>query len=178
MGVEQPEGYQMLSKEEKTAMETTRTERSRDEGNEHREAMAPMASREWPTRPGDREDDRTLTGPPIGPRVRWGGVMSGLVTAIGTILFMTALGLAIGITAVGDPRAMTDNAATGMGIGASVWAGITLLIACFLGGLVSTRVTDRPDRGGALIHGAVVWTLASVLLLWLLGQGLSFTSIR
>jgi hypothetical protein len=69
---------------------------------------------------------------------------------------------------------MTDNTGIGMGIGASVWAGITLLIACFLGGLVSTRVTDRPDRGGALIHGTLVWTLASVLLLWLLGQGLSF----
>jgi hypothetical protein len=61
-----------------------------------------------------------------------------------------------------------------MGIGAGVWAGITLLIACFLGGLVSTRVADRPDRGGALIHGALVWTVVSVFLLWLLGQGLSF----
>jgi len=34
-------------------------------------------------------------------------------------------------------------------------------------------VTDRPDRGGALLHGTLVWTLTSVLLIWLLGQGIS-----
>jgi hypothetical protein len=47
------------------------------------------------------------------------------------------------------------------------------LIAYFLGGLMATRVTDRPDRGGALMHGALVWTLTSVFLIWLLGQGIS-----
>ena len=91
----------------------------------------------------------------------------------GTMLLLTALGLAIGITAVGDPRAATHNTVTGLGIGAGIWAALTLLIAYFLGGLVSTTVTDRPDRAGALIHGALVWTLASVFLLWLLGQGIS-----
>jgi hypothetical protein len=39
--------------------------------------------------------------------------------------------------------------------------------------MVSTRVTDRPDRGGAFIHGTLVWTLVSVFLLWLVGQGIS-----
>jgi hypothetical protein len=48
------------------------------------------------------------------------------------------------------------------------------LLAFFLGGMVSTRVTDRPDRGGAFMHGTVVWTLVSVFLIWLLGQGISF----
>jgi ElaB/YqjD/DUF883 family membrane-anchored ribosome-binding protein len=40
--------------------------------------------------------------------------------------------------------------------------------------MVSTRVTDRPDRGGAFIHGTLVWTLVSVFLIWLIGQGISF----
>jgi hypothetical protein len=40
--------------------------------------------------------------------------------------------------------------------------------------MVSTRVTDRPDRGGAFIHGTLVWTLVAVFLLWLVGQGISF----
>jgi hypothetical protein len=62
----------------------------------------------------------------------------------------------------------------GLGIGASIWGAITLLLACFLGGMVSTRVTDRPDRGGAFIHGTLVWTLVAVFLLWLVGQGISF----
>jgi hypothetical protein len=99
--------------------------------------------------------------------------MSGVVMALGIVLLLTALGLAIGLTAVGDPRAATAGTATGLGIGTGLWAAITLLVAYFLGGLVSTMVTDRPDRGGALVHGAMVWTLVSGFLLWLLGQGIS-----
>ena len=34
-------------------------------------------------------------------RVRWGGVMSGFVVALGVLLLMGALGLAIGVTALG-----------------------------------------------------------------------------
>jgi hypothetical protein len=58
-------------------------------------------------------------------------------------------------------------------MGAGLWGAVSLLIALFLGGLVSTRVTDRPDRGGAVVHGALVWTLTSLMLVWLLGQGVS-----
>jgi len=100
--------------------------------------------------------------------------MSGFVVAMGTILLLTALGMAIGITTLNDPRATTEYVDAGLGVGASVWGAITLLLACFLGGMVSTRVTDRPDRGGAFIHGTLVWTLVSVFLLWLVGQGISF----
>ena len=133
----------------------------------------PLERREQTARSVEAFETLTAAVPPVGPRVRWGGVTSGFIIALGTILLLTALGLAIGITAVGDPRAATHNTVTGLGIGAGIWAALTLLIAYFLGGLVSTTVTDRPDRAGALIHGALVWTLASVFLLWLLGQGIS-----
>jgi hypothetical protein len=111
--------------------------------------------------------------PPIGVRVRWGGVTSGWIMALGTLLLLTTLGLAIGITAIGDPRTADSATASGLGMGAGLWGAVTLLIALFLGGLVSTRVTDRPDRGGAVLHGALVWTLTSLMLVWLLGQGVS-----
>lgn len=142
--------------------------------DQRRDVTLREESRRWPMQPRDGVDGRAEDSPPIGPRVRWGGVTSGLSIVLGTILLLTALGLAIGITAVGDPRTATDGTASGIGLGAGIWAGLTLLMAYFLGGLVSTRVTDRPDSGGALIHGALVWTLASVFLLWLIGQGLSF----
>jgi hypothetical protein len=146
-----------------------------DEGarREHREGVPPPAPRERPARSVEAFDTPTAAVPPVGPRVRWGGVSSGFIIALGTILLLTALGLAVGITTVGDPRTATPDTASGLGIGAGIWAAVTLLIAHFLGGLVSTTVTDRPDRGGALIHGALVWTLASVFLLWLIGQGIS-----
>lgn len=118
-------------------------------------------------------DERTNILPPQGPRVRWSGVMSGFFIAIGVLIVMGALGLAIGITALGDPRWVTGETASELGIGAGVWAFITLLVAVFLGGLVSTKVTDRPDRPGAVMHGALVWVLFFVFTLWMIANGVS-----
>jgi hypothetical protein len=118
-------------------------------------------------------DERTNILPPQGPRVRWAGVMSGFFVALGVLMMMGALGLAIGATALGDPRAATGETASGLGIGAGVWAFITMLVALFLGGMVSTKVTDRPDRPGALIHGALVWVLFSLFTVWMIASGIS-----
>jgi hypothetical protein len=153
-------GYtQTVAEKENSSMEI-RPEHDRTIIHERREVMPQF-------------DARAEVVPPIGPRVRWGGVTSGFVMALGVVLLLTTLGLAIGITTIGDPRAATDDTAARLGSGAGIWAALTLLVAYFLGGLVSTKVTDRPDRAGAFIHGVLVWTLVSVFLLWLIGQGIS-----
>lgn len=141
-----------------------------------REVIPPLGADERSTHPANAHmHGRDIeASPPIGPRVRWGGVMSGFVVAMGTILLLTALGMAVGITTLNDPSASTQYVDSGLGMGASIWGAITLLLACFFGGMVSTRVTDRPDRGGAFIHGTLVWTLVVVFLIWLIGQGISF----
>ena len=154
-------------------MENRRTETERDSLEQRREVVPPGVAPERPARAVGVYETAPEGVPPVGPRVRWGGVMSGVILALGVVLVLTALGLAIGISAVGDPRAATAGTATGLGIGAGFWAALTLLVAYFLGGLVSTMVTDRPDRGGALVQGALVWTLTSGFLLWLLAQGIS-----
>jgi hypothetical protein len=59
--------------------------------------------------------------PPIGVRVRWSGVTSGWIMALGTLLLLTTLGLAIGITAIGDPRTADSATASGLGMGAGLW---------------------------------------------------------
>jgi len=122
---------------------------------------------------GDVIEGRPTRLPPPGTRVRWGGVMSGLFVALGVLLLMGALGLAIGVTVLGDPRAATSATASGLGIGSGVWAFITLVAAGFLGSLVSTTVTDRPDRTGAVIHGALVWVLLSLFSVWMIASGIS-----
>jgi len=99
--------------------------------------------------------------------------MSGFFVAIGVLIMMGALGLAIGVTALGDPRAATGETASDLGIGAGVWAFITMLVALFLGGMVSTKVTDRPDRPGAMIHGVLVWVLFSLFTVWMIASGIS-----
>jgi hypothetical protein len=125
----------------------------------------------------EHPDEAVLTHtdvvPPLGPRVRWGGVMSGFFVAIGALILLTALGLAIGITALDDPRVVTGEEVSDLGIGAGIWAFISLLVALFSGGMVSAQVTDRPDRPGAVIHGVLVWVLLMLFILWLMVSGIT-----
>ena len=121
----------------------------------------------------DARDERTNILPPQGPRVRWTGVMSGFFIAVGVLMIMGALGLAIGVTVLGDPRQATGETASDLGIGAGIWAFITVLVAVFLGGMVSTKVTDRPDRPGAVMHGALVWVLFFLFAVWMIANGVS-----
>jgi hypothetical protein len=109
---------------------------------------------------------------PWEPRLRWTGVTSGFAVAVGTFLLLAALGLAIGVTALGDPRATTASDAAHLGTGAGMWTAVSLLISFFVAGLVATKVTNRPD-GGAVLHGAVVWVVLSGFILWLLSSGIS-----
>jgi hypothetical protein len=122
---------------------------------------------------GETLNERTNILPPQGPRVRWAGVMSGLFVAPGVLMIMGALGLVIGVTALGDPRAATGETASGLGIGAGVGAFITTPLALFLGGMVSTKVPARPDRAGALMHGVLVWVLCSLFTVRMMASGIS-----
>jgi hypothetical protein len=126
-----------------------------------------------PERTGAAVVERTDLITPVGPRVRWSGVMSGVFVAIAALLLLTALGLAVGITVFGDPRAATGETASGLGIGAGIWAFITLLVALFFGGMVSTQVTDLPDRAAAVIHAVLVWVLFLLFIFWLMVSGIS-----
>ena len=54
---------------------------------------------------------------------------------LGTLLFLTTLGLAVGISAA-DPG-KTDAGA--LGLGAAIWSGLALSIALFVGGMAVTR---------------------------------------
>ncbi len=54
-------------------------------------------------------------------RVRWGPIWAGLFTALTTLIILSLLGVAIGLTAV-DPRAAAQgNPPQGIGIGAAIW---------------------------------------------------------
>lgn len=93
-------------------------------------------------------------------KVSWGGVFAGVLVALGVSMLLASLGAAIGVSAV-------DPAATGartIGIGATVWGGIQLLIALFIGGMVATRVGAIIDRTTGFFEGVLVW-VASLMLM-------------
>ncbi len=110
-----------------------------------------------------------------GLRVAWSSVWTGFLIAVGTVLLLTVLGLAIGISAA-DVGPATEGNAQGLGISAAVWSGVTLLIALFLGGMVATRTGMVYDRAVGITEGVLVWVLSILALIYMAGSGVGMLS--
>jgi hypothetical protein len=123
---------------------------------------------------------RTATGEPgavsfVGVRVSWGGVWSGFLVAIGVLLLLSILGLAIGITTADlGPNGELD--ASGLGMGAAIWSGISLLVALFIGGWIASRVGLVFDRLAGVVEGTLVWVLATLAIVYLASTGISLVA--
>lgn len=92
-------------------------------------------------------------------RFSWGAVLAGASISVGTWLLLHVLGLGAGLTAI-DP----DDAGSlrGVGMGTGIWSLIVPLIAMFLGGFAAAKVAGPITRLGSAIHGAVLWSLATL----------------
>jgi len=99
-------------------------------------------------------------------RIRWGAVLAGLVTALSTLVVLSLLGLAIGLTTYESGDQLSN-----FGIGAGIWGAISTLIAFLLGGWVAASTAAVRGRSNALLNGAMVWAVAIPLILYLLGSG-------
>lgn len=100
-------------------------------------------------------------------RVRWGPIVAGLLTAIGTFLLLSTLALVIGVGAV--PRgADAGDTASASGI---VTALIGLL-SFLIGGFVAGRTAAVEGRGSGALNGFLVWALGIVLILLIAALGL------
>lgn len=102
-----------------------------------------------------------------GKKVSWGGIFGGVLVAVGVLLLLAALGMAVGISAA-DPG-QTDAAT--LGTGAGIWAALSLLVALFVGGMVSTRIGAISDRATGFFEGVLVWVVSILLMGYLAASG-------
>jgi hypothetical protein len=107
-----------------------------------------------------------------GLRISWGGIWAGVLTVLGTLLFLTTLGLAVGISAA-DPG---NTDASALGLGAAIWSGLALLVALFVGGMAATRLGMIYDRATGAFEGALVWVLSFIAILWLASSGVQLVA--
>ena len=107
-----------------------------------------------------------------GLRISWGGIWAGVLTVLGALLFLTTLGLAVGITAA-DPG---NTDAEALGMGAAIWTGLSLLIALFVGGMAAARLGMIFDKATGAFEGALVWVLSFVVILWLASSGVQLVA--
>ena len=106
-------------------------------------------------------------------RVHWGPIVAGLLTALTTLLMLSLLGLAIGLTTVNAGTAAAQGGPPpDAGRNSAIWAGISGILSFLLGGYVAGRTAALFNRGWGALNGALVFMLAVPLILWLAGQGL------
>ena len=102
-----------------------------------------------------------------GMKVSWGGIFGGVLVAVGLLILLTTLGIAVGITAVDSAEASQ------LGTGAGIWAAVSLLVALFVGGMVATRIGATTDSSTAFFSGFLVWVVSVVLMAYIAASGLS-----
>lgn len=105
-------------------------------------------------------------------QVRWGPIVAGLAIALSTQLVLSALGVAVGSSSLGDSGAPRTEA-PGVGVGVGIWSIISLLISLFVGGWTTARTSGRMNRDTALLNGAILWASVLALSAWLLSSGVS-----
>jgi hypothetical protein len=99
---------------------------------------------------------------PLRDSVRWGPILAGIVTALATLLFLTAIGIALGLSALGG-----DNNPQTWGTAAGIWGGLTLLISFFVGGWMAGRTAVAPLESNGMVNGFVMGAATLLLLVWL-----------
>lgn len=134
--------------------------------------MTQSQTRENYVEPMATVGERTVINPIVDyhDRVRWGPILAGIVVAIAAQLILSALGVAIGLTASAG-NAEADS----VGIGVGVWSVIAFLIALFLGAWVTTASCGPMNNKTALLHGLLLWATTLTVGSWLLASGVSGT---
>lgn len=111
------------------------------------------------------ERDRLSARKPYFSPIRWGAVFAGITVGVASYLLLSLLGIAVGLTAV-DPQAAEPVA--GIPVASGIWTGISMLIAAFIGGYVSGRMSGLSRLADGLLHGFVAWASITVLFAYVM----------
>ena len=124
----------------------------------------------YPDRSGSPLTDPTIVNPLVDyhDQVRWGPILAGIAIALGTQLIISALAMAIGLSA-----GATGADASSVGFGVVIWSIISLLISLFLGGCVMAQSCGPMTKKTAVLNAAILWGTTLALSSWLLASGIS-----
>lgn len=101
-------------------------------------------------------------------RVRWGPILAGVLTTIASMIILTVLGLAIGLSAF-EPNDVGEGTVS---TAAAVWGAAIALISFFLGGWVAAKASAVAGAPSGGLNGFIVGAATIVLLLWMISTGL------
>lgn len=101
-------------------------------------------------------------------RIRWGPVWAGVVTAVGSYLFLMLALVALGIVDLSEGIA-----------GDAIASGVAALVAFFVGGVTAGATSMWQGADDGVLHGIVMWFAALVLLILIgsIGGGVALGAI-
>lgn len=100
-------------------------------------------------------------------RISWAAVFAGVILALVIQLVLNMLGTGIGMSTIDPAEGQTPSAAA-FGVSAGIWWGVSSLIALFIGGWIAAHLAGIPRKTDGMIHGLLVWSLSTLLLVYLL----------
>jgi hypothetical protein len=99
-------------------------------------------------------------------RVSWGAVVGGSLVALTVYLLLGLLLGGIGLALAGS--GMRENGVTWY---AAITGIVSLVIAMFCGGCVTSQLTAGETRKETLIHGTLTWALVTAVTIWMVMMG-------
>lgn len=111
------------------------------------------------------EDVRTV----LINNISWGAVFAGVAIALVTQLLLNMLGIGIGAATI-DPATSGTPSASTFSITAAIWWTVAGIIAAFLGGHASGRLSGRPKESTAGWHGLTAWAVTTIVIFFLLSS--------
>jgi hypothetical protein len=99
-------------------------------------------------------------------RVQWGPIIAGVLAALGTLLVLAILGLAVGASAL-EPRESGQS----LGTTAAIYGAVTAIVAFFVGGFVAAKSAAVGGAGSGMLNGLMVGLAILALVIYLTGSG-------
>jgi len=100
-------------------------------------------------------------------RVSWSAIFGGSVIAIATYLLLTFFFAALGFSL--SEAGVRENAVS---IGAIVAAVLTIALALYFGGWVTTQLSVGETRCEAMIYGLLTWAVVTAFSMGMIGMGM------
>lgn len=98
-------------------------------------------------------------------QIRWGPVFAGVIVTLASLVVLSILGFAIGLTA------FEAGGVEGLAVAGMIYGVIIALIAFFLGGFTAGRTASVSGPVMGTFNGAMVWATSLVLALFLTVMG-------
>jgi hypothetical protein len=103
---------------------------------------------------------------PAGLRhISWGAILAGIAVTMVIYIGLNLLGLAVGASVI---DMMEDPLSFEFATGTVVWIAASGLISLFAGGWVAGRMSRSYSEVDGVVHGIVVWAVASLVMFFLM----------